>query len=63
MVPRQPFFIFSVLHFQQAVCSTFQTCIQNLHQSHTMCRSMADIQSVMAEIRQGKKKKNEETTG
>jgi len=31
---------------------------------HTMCRSMVDIQSVMAEIRQGKKRrKKEETTG
>jgi len=38
--------IFWVLHFQQAVCSTFQT----------MCISMVDIQSVIAEIRRGKKK-------
>jgi len=28
-----------------------------------MCGSMADIQSAMAEIRRGKKRKKEETTG
>jgi len=28
-----------------------------------MCGSMVDIQSAMAEIRRGKKKKEEETTG
>jgi len=28
-----------------------------------MCGSMVDIQSVTAEIRQGKKKKDEQTTG
>jgi len=28
-----------------------------------MCASMADIQSAMAEIRRGKKKKEEQTTG
>ena len=47
--------IFCVLHFQQVVCSTFQTCILNSHQGHTMCRSMVDIQSATAEIRRGKK--------
>jgi len=32
MVPRWPFFCdFWVLHFQQATCSTFQTCILNSH--------------------------------
>ena len=37
--------------------STFQTCILNLHQGHTitMCGSMVDIQSPTAEIRRGKK--------
>jgi len=53
--------------FQRASCSTFQTCILNSHQGHAMCESMADIQSVTAEIRQGKKigedRKMEETTG
>jgi len=33
-----------------------QTCILNSHQGHTMCGSMADIQSAAAEIRRGKKK-------
>ena len=47
--------IFCVLHFQQAACSTFQTCILNSHQGHTMCGSMADIQSAMVENRRGKK--------
>ena len=46
---------FCVLHFQRAACSTFQTCILNSHQGHTMCRSMVDIQSAAAEIRRGKK--------
>jgi len=50
--------IFCVLHFQRAACSTFQTCILNLHQDHTMCGSMVDIQSVTDEIRREKKKKN-----
>jgi len=51
--------------FQQAAWSTFQTCILNSHQGHTMCRSMVDIQSVTAEIRWGKKKerKKKQTTG
>jgi len=52
---------FSVLHFQRAACSTFQTCILNSHYGHTMCASMVDIQSPTAEIRRGKKKK--QTTG
>jgi len=51
-----------ILYFQRATCSTFQTCILNSHYGHTMCGSMADIQSVTAEIRRGKKTK-EETTG
>ena len=59
MVPR---WRFCVLYFQRAVCSTSQTCILNSHYGHTMCGSMADIQSVTAEIRRGKKRK-EETTG
>jgi len=54
--------IFCILHFQQAACSMFQTCILNSHKRHTMCGSMVDIQSVTAEIRRGKKK-IEETTG
>jgi len=53
--------LFCVLYFERAVCSTFQTCILNSHWGHTMCGSMADIQSVTAEIRRGKKE--EETTG
>jgi len=46
---------FWVLHFQRAACSTFQTCILNSHQGHTMWGSMVDIQSPTAEIRRGKK--------
>jgi len=46
---------FCILHFQQAACSMFQTCILNSHKGHTMCRSMVDIQSATAEIRRGKK--------
>ena len=67
MVPRWRFFA-SFLRpvFQRSACSTFQTCILNsLHQGHTMCRSMVDIQSPTAEIRRGKKrrkKKKEQTT-
>jgi len=57
MVPRWQFFMsFCVLYFQRAACSTFQTCILNLHWGHTMCGSMADIQSATAEIRWGNKK-------
>jgi len=52
--------IFCVLHFQRAACSTFQTCILNLHLGHTMCQSMVDIQSVLAEIRRGKKEERRE---
>jgi len=37
--------------------STFQTCMLNSHQGHTMCVSMVDIQSATAEIRRGKKKR------
>jgi len=48
---------FCILHFQQAACTTFQTCILNLYQGHTMCRSMIDIQSATTEIRQGKKER------
>jgi len=51
--------IFCVLYFQQSACSTFQTCILNLHYGHIMCQSMVDIQSATAEIRRGKKKKLE----
>jgi len=56
---------FCVLYFQRAACSTFQTCILNSHEGHTMCGSMIDIQSPTAEIRRGekRKKKKEETTG
>jgi len=50
---------FCVLHFQQAACSTFQTCILNSHYVHIICRSVVDIQSATAEIRRGKKKKEE----
>jgi len=49
--------LFCVLCFQRAACSRFQTCILNLHKGHTMFGSMADIQSVAAEIRREKKKK------
>jgi len=50
--------------FQRAARSTFQTCILNLHQGHTMCGSMVDIQSPTAEIRRGKKERKKiETTG
>jgi len=56
---------FCVLYLQRAPCSTFQTCILNSHEGHTMCVSMVDIQSTTAEIRRGKKKieEEEETTG
>ena len=50
--------IFLGLHFPQAVYSTFQTCILHSHWGHTMCRSMVDIQSATAEIRQGKKEES-----
>jgi len=45
------------LHFQRAACSTFQTCILNSHNGHTMCRRVVDIQfqHATAEIRRGKK--------
>ena len=45
---------FCVLCCQRAACSRFQTCILNSHKGHTMCGSMADIQSAAAEIRRGK---------
>ena len=48
---------FCVLYFERATCSTFQTCILN---SHTMCRSMVDIQYAAGEIGRGIKKKQEE---
>ena len=47
--------LFCVVHFQQAACSTFQTCILNSHYGHTISASMADIHSATAEIRRGKK--------
>jgi len=47
--------IFCVVYSQPASCSTFQTCILNLHKGHTMCGTMLDIQSATAEIRQGKR--------
>jgi len=47
--------IFCVLYFQRDACSTFQTCILNSQDGHTMCVSMADIQCAAAEIRRGKK--------
>ena len=49
--------LFCVLCFQRAACSRFQTCILNLHWGHTMCGSMANIQSAAAEIRRGKKRR------
>ena len=52
--------LFCVLYFQRAARSTFQTCILNLHEDHTMCQSMVDIQSPTAEIRRGKKRKKKE---
>jgi len=56
MVPRWQFLAtFCVLCFQRAACSTFQTCILNSYWGHIMRGSMADIQSVTAEIRRGKK--------
>jgi len=51
---------YRVLYFQRAACSTFQTCILNSHEGHTMCRSMVDIQSAAAEIRRGKKIEKED---
>jgi len=55
---------FCVLYFQRAACSTFQTCILSSHQGHTMCGSMVNIQSPIAEIRRRKKRrKNIEITG
>jgi len=63
MVPRWRFLatflrpVFSASRVQQ---------VSDLHLkfllSHTMCGSMADIQSAAAEIMQGKKKKKEQTT-
>jgi len=50
MVPRWRFL---------ATCSRFQTCILKSHQGHTMCGSMADIQSPTADIRRGKKEELE----
>ena len=44
-----------ILYFQRATCNTFQTCILNSCQCHTMCRSMVGIHSVTSEIRRGKK--------
>ena len=52
--------IFCILYFPRAACSTFQTCILNLHYGHIMCGSMADMQFPMAENRRGKKKEEEE---
>jgi len=57
MVPRWRFWRLFLLRFQRAACSMFQTCILNSNQGHTMCGSMADIQSATAEIRRGKKKR------
>jgi len=48
--------IFCVLYFERAACSTFQTCILNSHEDHTMCGSMVNIRSAAAEIRRGKKR-------
>jgi len=60
MVPRWRFLpTFCVLYLQRAACSTFHTCILNSHQGHAMCRSMVDIQYVAAEIRRGKKRKED----
>jgi len=53
MVRRRRFFC--VQHFQRAAYSTSQTYILNSHYGYTMCGSMADIQSPIAEIRRGKK--------
>ena len=53
MMPKWQFFC--ILYFQWAACSTIQTCILNLHEGHTMCGGMVDIQSRTAEIRRGKK--------
>ena len=56
MVPDGDFLmIFCVLYLQRAPCSTFQTCILNSHQGHTLCASMVVIESATAEIRRGKK--------
>jgi len=50
---------FCVLYFQRAVCGTFETCILNSHEGHTMCGSMVDIHSATAELRRGKKEELE----
>jgi len=42
---------FCVQYFHRAACTTFQTCILNSHQGHTMCRSMVDIHFATAKIR------------
>jgi len=55
--------IFCVLYIQRAVYSTFQTCILNSHEGHTMCGSMVDIQSPTAEIRRGKEKRKKKPHG
>jgi len=47
---------FCILYFHRVACSTFQTCILNLHQGYTMCGSTVDIQSATAENRRGKKR-------
>jgi len=54
MVPKLRFFC--VLYFQRTASSTFQTCIINPHEGHTMCGCMVDIQSAAGEIRGGKKR-------
>jgi len=50
MVPRWRF-------FASCIFTTFQACILNSHQGHTMCGSMVDIQSATAEIRRRKKER------
>ena len=58
MVTRWRLFaIVCVLHFERAACSTFQTLHFKLALGHTMCGSMADIQS--AAVRLGEEKKEE----
>ena len=62
MVPRWRFFVSCIFskpraaHFRPATAFFL-----NSHYGHTMCESMADIQSPTAEIRPARKKKKEET--
>jgi len=50
---------FCVLHFQQAACSTFQTCILNSHYKATPCVEVWQT-SNLRRLRLGEEKREEE---